>query len=515
MFEFLHIIGDLIGAVQLASVVAMLIGLSMGILIGVLPGMGPLLGAVLAIPFTFYMDPVPAIALLLGIYQGGNYGGAITATVLGIPGTPMSAATLLDAYPMANRGLASEAVTLAAVASFFGTVFSGIVLILISKTLAKIAIGFGPAETMSLALLGLTAIAALSHGSLVKGLIAGAFGLSIATIGNDPITGFTRFNFGRTELEGGVTLVAMFMGIFAVSELLIQIEKPFRAFQATKRLGVSFSMFRTLGSKFFGYLRSSIVGVGIGSIPVVGNTTSSFLSYKLAKDFSKRPGNFGKGEPDGVIASEAANSACTGGALIPMLALGIPGDPVVAVVMGGLLIQGLSPGPTLFFTQAQALTGIFAAFLIGGILLLPLGLASISVFMRVLKIPLSILLAAVLALIIIGTFLVQRHIFDLWQLWFFGAVGYAMRKTGFPLIPVVIGFVLGPIFEVNLRRTTIIMSGDFFGYMATRPVALVVLVLAAIALLAPLVQTWYLRLTQIRAERAKGSHQKKGSTNLS
>ena len=508
MPEFLQIIGNLVSAVQLASLVAMLIGLSMGILIGVLPGMGPLLGTVLAIPFTFYMDPVPAIALLLGIYQGGNYGGAITATVLGIPGTPMAAATLLDAYPMALRGLASEAVTLAAVASSFGTVFSGIVLILISNTLAKIAIGFGPAETMSLALLGLTAIAALSHGSLIKGLMAGLFGLSIATIGNDPITGFTRFNFGKTQLEGGVTLVAMFMGIFAVSELLVQIEKPVRAFQVTERLGVAFPMFKTLGNKIFGYVRSSMVGVGIGSIPVVGNTTSAFLSYKLAKDFSKHPETFGKGEPDGVIASEAANSACTGGALIPMLALGIPGDPVVAVVMGGLLIQGLSPGPALFFTHPEALTGIFAAFLIGGILLLPIGLASISVFMRVLKTPLSILLAAVLALIIIGTFLVQRHIFDLWQLWFFGAIGYAMRKTGFSLVPVIIGFVLGPIFEVNLRRTTIIMSGDFFGYIAGRPVALGVLILAGIALLFPLAQTWYLRLTKLRKKRTKGSNHK-------
>ncbi len=494
MAELLQTLIDLAATVQLNAVVALLIGLSAGILIGVLPGMGPLLGTILAIPFTFYMEPVPAIAMLLGIYQGGNYGGAITATVLGIPGTPMSAITLLDAYPMALRGRASEAVTLAAVASFFGTVFGGIILILISNALAKVATGFGPAETMALALLGLTAIAALSQESFIKGLLAGLFGLSIATIGNDPITGFTRFNFGRTELEGGVMLVSMFMGIFAVSEFLIQIERPLRAFQATKRLGITFSVFKTLGTRVFGYIRAGIVGVVIGSIPVIGNTTSAFLSYKLAKDFSKHPETFGKGEPDGVIASEVANSACCGGALIPMLALGIPGDPVIAVVMGGLLIQGLAPGPMLFFTQPEALTGIFAAFLIGGILLLPMGLASISIFMPVLKAPLSVLLTTVLALITLGTFLVQRYLFDLWALWFFGALGYAMRKTGFSLVPVVIGFVLGPIFEVNLRRTTIVMSGDFLGYILTRPIALGVLILAAIALVFPLLQSWYLRL---------------------
>jgi putative tricarboxylic transport membrane protein len=289
-------------------------------------------------------------------------------------------------------------------------------------------------------------------------------------------------------------LVSMFMGIFAVSEFLIQIERPLRAFQATKRLGITFSVFKTLGTRVFGYIRAGIVGVVIGSIPVIGNTTSAFLSYKLAKDFSKHPETFGKGEPDGVIASEVANSACCGGALIPMLALGIPGDPVIAVVMGGLLIQGLAPGPMLFFTQPEALTGIFAAFLIGGILLLPMGLASISIFMPVLKAPLSVLLTTVLALITLGTFLVQRYLFDLWALWFFGALGYAMRKTGFSLVPVVIGFVLGPIFEVNLRRMTIIMSGDFLGYILTRPIALGVLILAAIALVFPLLQSWYLRL---------------------
>jgi putative tricarboxylic transport membrane protein len=236
--------------------------------------------------------------------------------------------------------------------------------------------------------------------------------------------------------------------------------------------------------------------------------TSAFLSYKIAKDFSKHPQNFGKGEPDGVIASEAANSACTGGALIPMLSLGIPGDPTVAVMMGGLLIQGLTPGPMLFFTQIEVLTGIFAAFLVGGLLLLPIGLASITVFIRVLKTPLSIIMASVVLLIILGTFWVQRYIFDLWQLWFFGAIGYGMRKTGFPLAPVAIGFVLGRIFEVNMRRTTIVMSGDFFSYIMSRPVALVILILVGISLFVPLAQTQYQRWTKIRAERAKDYNRK-------
>ncbi len=219
--------------------------------------------------------------------------------------------------------------------------------------------------------------------------------------------------------------------------------------------------------------------------------TSAFLSYKLAKDFSGRPEAFGKGEQDGVIASEAANSATTGGALIPMLAIGIPGDPVTAAMMGGLLIQGLTPGPRLFTTNVEAIHGIFGAFLVGAVLLLPIGLASISLFVRLLKVPFSALLAAVLVLCTIGTFLVQRATLDLWQLWFFGALGYGMRKARIPLSPCVIGFVLGPIFEVNLRRTTMLTGDDTLGYLAGRPITLVIFGLVILSLLFPAWQSYY------------------------
>jgi putative tricarboxylic transport membrane protein len=484
-------LGEMSFALHAAPLLALVIGLVFGITIGALPGMGPLLGVVLAIPFTFYMDPVSSLALLIGIYQGGNYGGAVTAAMLGIPGTPMASATLLDAYPMAVRGQASEAVSLALIASFFGGVFSAVTLILIAPALALFALRFGPPETFALALLGLTAIATLSQGSTLKGLLSGLLGLILVTIGSDPITGFQRFNYGRTELGGGVTLVAMMMGIFAVSELLVQLERPARVWQATGRIGPSYKMFRTIGSRFVNYIRSSITGVAIGIIPGVGGVTSAFLSYKLAKDFSGRPDAFGKGEPDGVIASEAANSATTGGALIPMLAIGIPGDPVTAAMMGGLLIQGLTPGPRLFTTNVEVIHGIFGAFLVGSLLLLPIGLASISLFVRLLKVPFSALLAAVLVLCTIGTFLVQRATLDLWQLWFFGALGYGMRKAKIPLSPCVIGFVLGPIFEVNLRRTTMLTGDDTLGYLAGRPITLVILVLVILSLLFPALQAYY------------------------
>ncbi len=487
--EMLTTITQMGAALQPVTLLPLAFGLVFGILIGALPGMGPLLGVVLAIPFTFHMEPIAALALLIGIYQGGNYGGAISATILGIPGTPMASATLLDCYPMALRGKASEAVTLALTASFVGGVVSAIVLVLVAPALANFALQFGPIETFALALLGLTAIATLAQGSAVKGLLSGLLGLTFATIGNEPITGYQRFNFGFTQLQGGVMLVAMMMGIFAVSELLVQLERPMRVWQSSGRIGVSFSVFRTLLNKKVVYLRSSITGVSIGVIPGVGGVTSAFLSYKLAKDFSDRPENFGKGEVDGVIASESANSATTGGALIPMLAIGIPGDPVTAAMMGGLLIQGLTPGPQMFTSEVEVVNGILGAFLVGAVLLLPIGMALIPVFVRILRIPFSALLASVLVLSTIGTFLVQRYTLDLWQLWFFGTVGYVMRKAKFPLSPAVIGFVLGPIFEVNLRRTTMVTGDDPVAYVFGRPIAIVIFALVVLALVFPLVQS--------------------------
>ena len=355
--------GAYIGIWQLVIVVA---GLVIGTIIGVLPGLGPLLGVTLAIPFTFHMDPVSSLALLIGIYQGGSYGGAISATLLGIPGTPIAAATLLDAYPMAKAGRASEAVSLATVGSWVGGIVGGLLLLLFfAPLLAAVAIKFGPAEKLGLALLGLTAIATLSQGSTVKGLLSGAVGLLLATIGVDPFTSIDRFNFGLTSLTGGLTFVSLLVGLFAISELLVQIETGVRAWDAVSRVGFTVRTLKTTLTHCFGYLRASVTGVIVGVIPGIGGVTSSFLAYKLARDFSKRADRFGKGEPEGVIATESANSATTGGALIPMLAIGIPGDPIVAVMMGGLLIHGLSPGPTLFFTNVEVLNGIFAIFLVG------------------------------------------------------------------------------------------------------------------------------------------------------
>ncbi len=478
---------DLIGIVQLGLLI---LGLALGIVIGALPGVGPLLGVVMAIPFTFYMEPVSAMALLMGIYQGGSYGGALSATVIGIPGTPMAAATLLDAHPMALGGKASYAVTLATVASSVGGVLSALVLIAVAPALATIAISFGPAETAAFALLGLTTIGALSGSSAIKGWLMGFLGLLIATVGLDPVSGMSRFTFGSVYLDSGVALIPLLVGLFSISEILMQIERPIRAHDATTAVSASLVGLKSLISRPVGFVRAALIGVFVGILPGIGGVTASFLSYRAAMPFRRSSDPpFRSGNPDGVIASEAANSAVTGGALIPMLALAIPGDPIVAVLMGGLVIQGVQPGAAMFTRFPEVVDGIFAVFLLGALFLLPLGLLFVRGLVRLLRLPQWSIMSVVLMVSVVGTYAVQRQIEDLWLLILFGVAGYLLRKGDFPLAPVVIGFVLGPIFEKNYRRTGLISQGDLVGYIADRPIAMAVLGVTAVFVLVPFVRS--------------------------
>lgn len=474
----------IISAIGIEQFLALLVGLSVGIVVGALPGVGPLLGVVMAIPFTFYMDPVSSMALLLGIYQGSSYGGALSATVIGIPGTPMAAATMLDGYPMALAGRASEALTLSTIGSCVGGVASGVLLILIAPELAAIALKFGPAETACFALLGLTTMGALSGKSPLKGWMMGFLGLFIATVGLDPVTGAQRFTFGSVYFDSGITLVPLLVGLFSISEVLMQIENPIRASNVNSGVAASARVFGTLLSRPINYIRSSLTGVFVGILPGVGGVTASFLSYRLALPFRKPSDpEFGKGNPDGVIASETANSAVTGGALIPMLALSIPGDPIVAVLMGGLVLQGVQPGPQMFLQHLDVVQGIFAVFLMGALLLLPLGLIYMRGIVGLLRLPLWAVMAGVLMISLIGTYAVSREILDLMMLLFFGVAGYLLRKADYPLAPLVVGFVLGPIFETNFRRTALVSQGDLIDYLSTRPISLFVLALIAVVLM--------------------------------
>lgn len=489
MQDLIHTLASHPSLPTLTQLLFLLIGVAVGVVIGALPGVGPLLGVVMAIPFTFYMDPVSSMALLLGIYQGGSFGGALSATIIGIPGTPMAAATLLDAHPMALSGRASYAVTLATIASSVGGILSAFVLIAVAPLLAALAIKFGPSETAAFAFLGLTTIGALSGGSAVKGWMMGFLGLLIASVGLDPVSGESRFSFGSVYLDGGIVLIPLLVGLFSISEILMQTERPVRAHDGASSVSASFEAFRTLAARPLNYLRSSLIGVFIGILPGIGGVTASFLSYRAAMVFPKRKDPvFRKGNPDGVIASEAANSAVTGGALIPMLALAIPGDPIVAVLMGGLIIQGVQPGASMFMNHPEVVQGIFAVFLIGAILLLPVGLLFVRGVGRLLRLPQWSIMSVVLMVSVIGTYAVSREIMDIWMLLMFGVAGYLLRKADYPLAPIVVGFVLGPIFEKNFRRTGLISQGDPIAFLADRPITLAVMAVTLCFILLPLLR---------------------------
>ena len=389
--------------------------------------------------------------------------------------------------------------TLSTIGSALGGIVSAILLVSIAPQLAAIALRFGPAETAAFALLGLTALGALSGDSPLKGWAMGFLGLFIATIGLDPVTGVQRFTFKSAYFDAGITLVPLLVGLFSISEVLMQVEKPVRASDAKSGATASAKAFASLIYRPVNYLRSSITGVFIGIIPGIGGVTASFLSYRMAMSFRKpRDVDFGKGNPDGVIASETANSAVTGGALIPMMSLSIPGDPIVAVLMGGLMLQGVQPGPHMFLQHVDVVQGIFLIFLLGAIFLLPLGLVFIRGVVRILRLPQWSIMTGVLMISLVGTYSVSRQILDLGLLLFFGLVGYVLRKTGYPLAPLVIGFILGPIFESNFRRTVLVSQGDLFSYLGSRPIALAVLVCVTVCLLVPLIRRVFL-LTRLNA----------------
>ncbi len=458
-------------------------GVFMGVIIGVLPGIGPMLGVILFTPVILYLSPVAGMGLLIGIYVGGSCGGAISAILVRIPGTPIAAATLLDGAPMAQKGQAPEAVGLAISASSIGGLLGGIALIFLSPPLAKIALQFGPPEYFALTVTGLIAIAVVAKESTIKGLLSASFGLLIASIGLDPFTGYDRFTFGYGNLMGGIELVALLVGLFAIPEMFLLIQqggmnvKPdIRVFRAPFSSAVT--VIRDTGN----LLRASLIGTFIGALPGTGGVASSFISYAMAKAASKNPEEFGTGKKEGVIASEAANNACCGGALIPTMALAIPGDPITAVLMGALMLIGFLPGPELFRQNPEIVGGLFFAYVSSNIFLFLMGILFTPLFVSILKLRKNRLVPLVLLLSIVGTFSVQSSLFDVWCMWFFGLVGYLMRKGGFPLAPLVIARVLGPILEPAFRRS-LILSGGSFSIFVTRPIALMILIFNVLLLL--------------------------------
>lgn len=453
-------------------------------ILGVLPGLGPTTGGALILPFTITLDPLSAIVLLTAIYCAGTYGGAITAVLINTPGTPAAAATCLDGYPLAQKGEAGRALGMATFGSAFGGLFSVVVLVLFAPILANIAYEFGQPEYFALAIFGLTMLASIGEGSPTKNLIAGAFGILLSTVGKDVMASIDRFTFGVNELTEGIGFIPVVVGMFAMSELLVQSNLTNQIFERIAMKAVRLPSKEDFKYCFKTIVRSSGIGSFIGILPAEGGTVASLIGYSEAKRWSKKPEEFGKGAIDGIAGAETANNAATGGAMVPTLALGIPGSATTAVILTGLIIHGLRPGPDLFKEQPEFLYGIFGAMFFANILFFIFGFFGAKIFARITLIPNRLLWPMIFTLSVCGTYSLNQSFTDVFLMIGFGIIGYVMRKFGFSVVPVIIGLILGQLVELTLRQSLVIFDGDWTLFF-TRPIVVTFFILSVVALIFP------------------------------
>ena len=464
--------------------IILFLGTLFGLILGVLPGLGPTTGGALILPFTITLDPLSAIVLLTAIYCAGTYGGAITAILINTPGTPAAAATCLDGYPLAQKGEAGRALGMATFGRAFGGLFSVLVLVLFAPILANIAYEFGQPEYFALAIFGLTMLASIGEGSPTKNLIAGAFGILLSTVGKDIMASIDRFTFGVNELTEGIGFIPVVVGMFAMSELLVQSNLTNQIFERIAMKAVRLPSKDDFKYCFKTILRSSGIGSFIGILPAEGGTVASLIGYSEAKRWSKKPEEFGKGAIDGIAGAETANNAATGGAMVPTLALGIPGSATTAVILTGLIIHGLRPGPDLFKEQPEFLYGIFGAMFFANILFFIFGFFGAKIFARITLIPNRLLWPMIFTLSVCGTYSLNQSFTDVFLMIGFGIIGYVMRKFGFSVVPVIIGLILGQLVELTLRQSLVIFDGDWTLFF-TRPIVVTFFILSVVALIFP------------------------------
>ncbi len=480
---------NLVAAItQFASMnvlLAILVGCVWGTFAGALPGMGTVAALIVALPFTFSMSTEASLALFLGIYVTSVYGGSISAILINTPGTPQSAATVLDGYPMAKAGKADLAIGWATLSSLIGGVFSLIVLIIAAPALARVSVAFGPAAIFALILFALTCIAWVSAGSAIKGLMGGMIGLWLTTIGPDDLTGYTRFDFGLEALAGGLSLIPVLIGLFALSEVFQRAAYYFAAKPPdVTNVGFRLPPFTEVRARVWQFLQSSVIGTFIGILPGTGATAATFISYSQLRRTSPRKENFGKGEPDGLVASEASNNAVTGGALIPTLALGIPGDGGTVVLLGVLTIQGVVPGFDLINNNPQLLTGSFLIILIANLIMFVIGMMGARIFARILSAPEPLLMGMILIFSLVGAFVVRGNPVDVLVAVIAGIAGLILRFAGYPIAPIVIGMALGTTFEAKLRQGMISAQGNFVEFIFD-PIALFILAVTVAVVTVP------------------------------
>ena len=485
----------LLGAMALladpTAILIMVLATIVGMIIGALPGLGTVTALAMVLPFTFILDGPQAIGLLLAIYVSSVYGGSIPAILINVPGTPQSAATTFDGYPMARSGKAAEALGWVTVASTFGGVFSMIVLVLAAPQLAALAVQFGSIETFALIVFSLTTIAWVSAGNPLKGLFAGVLGIILSTVGVDELSGADRFTFGQFELSAGFHVVPILIGLFALSEVFVTAGKGVAsAGNPIATTGFRVASFGRWWAMRKTLLRSSVLGTFLGVLPGVGATAASLIGYSQAKAASPDPDKFGKGEPEGIVASECANNAVSGGALVPTLALGIPGDAATAVMLGALVIHGITPGFQLFSRNPDLVGFIFIALLVVNIMMLIVGAMMAQVFSRVLKLPHAIVMGGVVALSLAGSYVIRFSLLDVWVAVIAGGAGLLLRYANVPLAPIVIGFILGTALETNLRQGLIVTQMQPLQFLQS-PIAVGFFIFTLIVVCWPLLK-WFL-----------------------
>ena len=477
----------------------MIFGVAVGIIFGAIPGLNASIAIALFLPLTYTMNPITAFAFLVALHIGGVSGGLVSACLINIPGTSSSVATTFDGSPMVKAGYGRKALGTGTVFSFFGTIFGVLCLIGFAPLLAKFALKFGVYEYLAIAIFSLSLISVLAGKDMVKGLLAGLIGILVAMVGVAPVDGFARFTFGNHALDGGFSLVPTLVGMFAIPEIVKSAQGKNNATvislsKGEHSRGFGFSL-KEMFAQTKNFLLSAAIGTGIGILPGIGGGTSNILAYATCKRVSKHPEKYGTGIMDGIVASESANNATIGGAFIPLLALGIPGDVITAVLLGAFTINGIAPGPQIFETHTVLVYTIFGALLVANLIMLILEYFGINVFVKILKIPQHILMPFIMVLCCVGAYSVSNNIFDVYTLLGFGLLGLILQKFEFPRPPIVLGFVLAEMFEKNLRRTIQFSKGKISVFL-TRPIALVFLVLTILILLVTVI-------SQVRGRKEK------------
>lgn len=479
------LLGGMENIIQPVNLLILLAGILIGFIGGGIPGISGTMLVIILLPVSYMLDPIQAFLLLTSIYAVSIFSGSISAILFRTPGTPESVATVFDGYPMAQKGEGGQALGISIMSSATGGITGTIFLIFLTPILAAFALRFASPEYFALALFGLTVVASLSGENLTKGLIGVMFGLFIATVGIDPMTGTPRFTFGSGQLMSGIDFVPVLIGLFAISEVLRRVQQKMRinSKEKVKTTLPGLSLMKRLSATIS---RSTLLGFFIGLLPGVGATTASMLSYSQAASLSKTPEEFGKGAPEGVAAPESANNAAAMGAMVPLLSLGIPGSATTAILLGAFVLHGIQPGPLMFQTQGPLVYTIFIGLLIANIMIIFMAKPFISMFSQILRVPYSVIGPLIILFCVAGTFAVRNSMFDVGVMLLFGVIGYLLENAKFPLAPIVLGLVLGPIAEQQFRRA-MQMSGNDITIFFTRPISLVLIILTVLSLMVPLI----------------------------